>query len=245
MLSLVVIAQDEVDRIQACLESVPFADEHLVIDSGSTDGTQELARSLGARVVETDWPGHVAQKNRGLAWAANPWVLSLDADERLSVEAQAAARAALAAPGDAVGFSFPRCSTWQGKPMRHGRWYPDRKVRLVRRERARWGGVDPHDTLQVEGTVRRLTGDIEHQPYRSLAEHLSTIDRYTAIHASSLHAAGVRARRIDVVLRPPLHFVDSAILRGGVLDGWRGVAVASLGARHAYLKWSRLRRLSR
>jgi glycosyltransferase involved in cell wall biosynthesis len=244
VLSLVVISQDERDRIEACLASVPFADEVLVIDSGSSDGTPELARSLGARVVETDWPGHVAQKNRGLDWATHDWVLSLDADERLSEQAQRSVRAALADPGGAAGFSLPRCSTWQGRPMRHGRWYPDRKVRLVRRSLARWAGVDPHDTLHVDGEVVRLAGDIEHDPYRSLDEHLRTIDRYTAIHARSLHDAGVRARRIDVWLRPPLHFVDAMVVRAGLLDGWRGVAVASLGARHTFLKWSRLRRMS-
>ena len=93
--------------------------------------------------------------------------------------------------------------------------------------------------------MQRLAGDIEHDPYRSFAEHLRTIDTYTQVHARSLHAAGVRARRIDIWLRPPLHFVDSAVVRGGVLDGWRGIAVASLGARHTWLKWSRLRRMSR
>lgn len=240
MLSLVVITKDEADRIEACLASVPMATERVVVDSGSTDGTPEIARRCGARVVETDWPGHVAQKNRALALATQPWVLSLDADERLSEEAVVAVQQAMARPGDAVGFSFPRLSTWLGTPIRHGRWYPDRKLRLVARGRGRWVGLDPHDRLEVDGPVRRLQGDILHTPYRDLSEHLRTIDAYTAIHAERLAASGVRARWHDVAVRPPLHFVDAYLLRRGFLDGVPGLAVASLGATHTLLKWTRL-----
>jgi glycosyltransferase involved in cell wall biosynthesis len=240
LLSLVVIALDEADRIADCLGSVPFAAERLVLDCGSTDGTQEVARACGATVLHTDWPGHVAQKNRALAAASQPWVLSLDADERLTAAAQQALREALAAPGDATGFAFARCSTWLGTPLRHGRWYPDRKVRVVRRGHGRWVGDDPHDHLQVDGPVRRLRGDIAHRPYRDLSEHLATIDRYTRVHAGSLHARGVRARWWDVAVRPPLHFVDAFLLRRGFLDGTAGFAVAGLGATHVLLKWTRL-----
>ena len=244
MLTLAVITLNEVDRLEACLRSVPFADEILVLDSGSTDGTLELARDLGARVVSTDWPGHVAQKNRALEMAAGDWVLSLDADERLSERAAQAVQRALAAPGDRAGFGFHRCSRWQGRFIRHGRWYPDRKLRLVRRGQGRWGGDDPHDTLQIDGPVTWLDADILHDPYRSYADHLGTIARYTSISARSLHGRGVRARWIDLLFRPPLHFVDALLLRVGFLDGWRGVALAGLGAWYVWLKWSKLREMS-
>ena len=237
MLSLVVITKNEADRIEACLRSVPFATERLVLDCGSTDGTPEVAERAGARVVRTDWPGHVAQKNRGLDLAAGPWVLSLDADERLSADAGRELEAALAAPGDAVGFSFPRLSTWLGRPIRHGKWYPDRKLRCVLRGRARWSGDDPHDRLVAEGPVKPLRGDILHAPYRDLGEHLDTIARYARISARSMAERGVRARRRDVVLRPPLHFVDAYLLRRGFLDGTPGFALASLGASHVLAKW--------
>ncbi len=243
MLSLVVITRNEADRIGACLDSAPLATERLVLDCGSTDDTVAIARARGARVIETDWPGHVRQKNRGLAAARCPWILSLDADERLSTEAAASLAAALAAPGDAAGFSFARCSTWQGRPIRHGRWYPDRKVRVVRAGAGAWVGDDPHDRLAVSGRVVRLAGDVLHDPYRSLREHLDTIDRYTRLHAASLHARGVRARWWDVAARPPLHFVDALLLRRGFLDGGRGLALAGLGASHTLLKWGRLWRL--
>lgn len=240
MLSLVVVAKDEADSIAACLSSVPFADEIVVLDSGSSDDTPGIAERAGARVIRTDWPGHVAQKNRALDLACGDWVISLDADEALSPEAASDLEAALRDPGDAVGFSFPRCSSWLGRPIRHGRWYPDRKVRVVRAGSGRWVGDDPHDRLEVDGPVRRLAGDIVHHPYRDLREHIETIDRYTRVHAASLRARGVRARALDVALRPPLHFVDSYLWRLGFLDGAPGLAVASLGAVHVALKWGRL-----
>lgn len=240
MLSLVVIARDEADRIEACLASVPFAAERIVLDSGSTDGTPEIAERAGAIVVRTDWPGHVAQKNRALAAATQPWILSLDADERLSPEAADELQRALRAPGEAIGFSFPRLSTWLGTPLRHGRWYPDRKLRVARAGRARWVGDDPHDRLEADGPVTALAGDIVHVPYRDLSEHLRTIDRYSRIHADAMRRRGQRARWWDVVARPPLHFVNAFLLRRGFLDGVPGFAVAALGSTHTMCKWLRL-----
>ncbi len=245
MLSLVVIAQDEEDRIERCLRSVPFATERIVLDSGSSDRTCERAAAIGAKVVSTDWPGHVAQKNRALALSSQPWVLSLDADEWLSPEAATAVASVLASGPTADGYRFARCSEWLGKPIRHGRWYPDRKVRLVKRGLASWVGDDPHDQLVVRGVVRDLPGDIGHVPYRDFAEHWSTIDRYTQTHAASLHARGVRSHLWDVALRPPLHFLDAYLLRRGFLDGASGLALAGLGSAHVWKKWSRLRGLRR
>ena len=245
MLSLVVITNNEEDRLSACLASVPFADEIWVRDSGSTDDTVQVARRAGAHVVQTDWPGHVAQKNRVLALATQPWVLSLDADERLSAAAGASLVGAMAAPGDAIGFRFPRLSSWLGMPIRHGRWYPDRKLRVVRRGEGTWMGDDPHDQLVCSGPTTLLEGDLLHEPYRDLAEHFSTIDRYTAISARTLYARGRRAHLWDVGLRGPLHFVDAYLLRRGFLDGGAGLAVAGLGAVYSSLKWSRLWRLQR
>lgn len=240
MLSLAIIAKNEADRIAACIASVRAAGEVVVLDSGSTDATVEVAIAAGARVLQTDWPGHVAQKNRALAEVRGDWVLSLDADERLSPEAADEIAQLTGAPGGAVAASFPRCSHWLGRPIRHGRWYPDRKVRLVRRGAGRWEGDDPHDQLAADGPIRRLRGEILHFPYRDFGEHLSTIDRYGAISAASLARRGVSARWWDVALRPPAHFLDAWVLRRGFLDGLPGFVIAGLGASHVLAKWGRL-----
>jgi glycosyltransferase involved in cell wall biosynthesis len=244
VLSVVVIARDEADRIGRCLRSAPRgAEKVVVVDASTTDATAAVAEREGARVVLAPWPGHVAQKNRALAAARGAWVLSLDADEWLTPAACADVERAIAAPGSAAGFSLPRLNVWLGRPLRHGRWYPDRRVRLVRAGRARWVGDDPHDRLEVDGPVGRLGGDIGHEPYRTFWEHLSTIDRYSGIHARSLHARGVRARAWDPASHATLHLVDALLRRAAWRDGLDGLVVASLGAAYAGLKWHRLRRL--
>jgi glycosyltransferase involved in cell wall biosynthesis len=232
MLSAVIIARDEADRIEAAIRSVAFADEVLVLDSGSLDGTVERARAAGARVIGTDWPGFVAQKNRGLAEARHDWVLSLDADETLDAVARQAILEALAHPGGCVGFAIRRENTWLGHRLRHGHWRPRPHLRLVRRGHARWGGEDPHDRLIADGPCRLLRGAIRHDPYRNLGEHLRTIDRYSALQAR-------RGSALDVLGRPLWHFFSGWVLRGGVLDGVPGLVVTGLGALHVGLKWSR------
>lgn len=233
MLSAVIISRDEGDRIEDAIRSVAFADECVVLDSGSRDDTVARARALGARVIETDWPGHVAQKNRALAEARGDWIVALDADERVTPSLREAILAALVAP-DADGYRVARRNHWLGHRLAHGAWYPDRRVRVAKRANARWGGEDPHDLLLVDGVVRDLPGDLDHHPYRSLAEHLATIDRYSAIAAR-------RGSWLDILGRPPWHFFSGYVLRRGFLDGVPGLVVASLGAVHTLLKWSRLR----
>lgn len=246
ILSLVVIAKNEEDRIARCLSSVPWATERLVVlDAATTDGTARVARRLGAHVVPTQWRGHVGQKNFALDCATQPWVLSLDADEWLTPTARHALRDALQAPQPADGFAFARASEWLGAVMRHGHWYPDRKVRVCRRGRGRWRGDNPHDQLVVEGRVRNLPGDIGHVPYRHIWEHLGTIDRYTTTAAHALQSRGVRAAWFSSALHASLHFVDAMTRRVAWRDGWRGFAVAGLGALYSGLKWQRLRALQR
>jgi len=243
MLTLVVIALNESDRIGRCLSSVPLAAHKLVLDSGSTDSTVAVARSAGAEVLCTDWPGFVAQKNRALDRVRTPWVLSLDADEWLTEDAVGEIERVLRGDGPEVGWSFPRANRWLGRTPRHGSWYPDRKLRLIRTGAGRWVGDDPHDRLEVSGPVGRLQGDIGHEPYRGFRDHLRTIDRYTRIHAGALADRGVVARRRDPALHALAHFGRSYLLQQGFRDGPTGLALAALGAAHSGLKWHRLRAL--
>jgi glycosyltransferase involved in cell wall biosynthesis len=239
-LSVTIIARDEADRIAAAIRSVSFADEVLVLDSGSTDDTVAVAESLGARVIVTDWPGYVAQKNRAASEAQHDWVLSIDADERVTPELRQAIAAALGDVGDVAGFEIARLGFWEGEPMRHGTWWPARQVRLFDRRHARFEGRDPHDRVVVDGRTRRLEGALHHLPYRDLSEHLATIERYTALFVAGCLSEGRRAHWWDIAFRPPLHLFKAIVLKAGFLDGVRGLCVAGLGTAHVLLKWGRL-----
>lgn len=246
-LSACIVAMDEEDRLPACLASLDFCDEIVVVDSHSKDRTRELAAAHGARVIERDWPGHVLQKEFAIRAARHDWVLCLDADERVSPELREELRALKASGFLAhTGWRMPRLSSYLGRWMRHGAWYPDWQLRLFDRRRARWGGRDPHDHVEVaEGSVGTLSGRILHHPYRSFAEHLRTIDKYTTIMAEGMHARGERARARDLVLRPTARFVRSYFVKLGFLEGWRGLVQAYLAAHYGRLKYAKLMVLER
>ncbi len=241
-LSVCIVAMDEEDRLGDCLRSVDFADEWIVVDSHSSDGTRELAASMGARVIERDWPGHVEQKNFALDQAEHEWVLCLDADERVSPELRESILAALASP-TSDGFEICRRTWYLGRWIRHGGWYPDRNLRLFRRGKGRWGGTNPHDHMYVQGTVARLSGDLLHYSYRSLSDHLRIIDSYTSIAAREKHARGKRASVIDLTLRPLWKLLRMYVLKAGFLDGVAGVVVAVMGSYYVFLKYAKLREM--
>ena len=240
-LSACVITLDEADRIGDCLASLAFCDELVVVDSHSKDRTREIAAEHGAVVIERDWPGHVAQKEFAVRAAAHDWVLCVDADERLSPELAAEIQALREAgfPGHA-GWRFPRLSNYLGTWVRHGTWYPDLQLRLFDRRRGRWGGRDPHDRVELEGEPGRLRGDLVHHPYRSFAEHLATIDRYTTIMAEGLHARGRRATWVDLAFRPLVRFLRFYVVKRGFLLGWRGLLLASLAAHYVRRKYAKV-----
>ncbi len=245
-LSACIVAMDEEDRIGDCLASLDFCDETLVVDSHSKDRTREIAEQAGARVIERDWPGHVAQKEFAVRAAAHDWVLCVDADERISPRLRDEILALRDAgfPGRA-GWRFPRLSHHLGIWVRHGTWYPDLQLRLFDRRRGHWGGHDPHDRVELEGEPGRLEGELLHHPYRSLSEHLGTIDRYTTIMAEGLQARGRRARVSDLVLRPFGRFLVFYVVKGGFRMGWRGLLLAALAAHYVRLKYAKLLMLQR
>jgi len=237
---------NEADRIADCIRSVSWCDEVLVVDSHSQDRTREIAAELGARVIERDWPGHVAQKEFTIRQASHDWVFCIDCDERVSpkLREEIAKVRALGFP-DRAGWRFPRCTNYLGRWIRHGNWYPDRQLRLFDRRRGKWGGNNPHDRVELQGAPGELTGDLQHLPYRSLSEHLKTIDNYTTIMAEGLRARGRRAGVSDLWIRPAARFVNSYFLRLGLLEGWRGFLIACLSAHYVRLKWTKLLILQR
>ncbi len=245
-LAACVIAMDEEDRLVACLESLAFCDEIVVVDSHSTDRTREVAAEHGARVIERDWPGFGAQKAFAVASAGCDWVLCLDADERVSDELRREIEALRAAgfPGHAA-WRMPRCSRYLGRWIRHGTWYPDLQLRLFDRRRGAWAERAVHEEVEVQGSVGRLSGDLLHEPYRNLSEHLATIDRYTTLAAKAAHERGRRARIANLLVNPAWRFWRFYLLRAGFLEGWRGLVLAFLAAHYVRLKYAKLMALNR
>jgi glycosyltransferase involved in cell wall biosynthesis len=245
-LSGVVITFNEADRIEACLASLAFCDDLVVLDSGSTDGTQALATAAGARVFEHPFDSFGPQKNRAVEHALCDWVLCIDADERVGdgLAAEVIALRDAGFPGHA-GWRFPRLSRYLGAWVRHGSWYPDRQLTLYDRRRGPWGGTAPHERVMLEGRAGRLAGDLLHAPYRTFDEHLRAIDRYTTTMAAGLHARGRRASALDLVTRPAVRFLKFYVWKRGFLHGWRGLLLAYLAAHYVRLKYAKLLVLQR
>jgi glycosyltransferase involved in cell wall biosynthesis len=244
-LTVTVITLNEADRIEACLESVAWADEIIVVDSGSTDGTPDLARNRRARVIVRDWPGYAAQKNFAAGEAAHNWILSLDADERVTSHLGEEIRKTLATDPMPAGFRMPRVTWHLGRWIRTTDWYPDFQLRLYDRRRARWTERRVHESVSADGPVGQLKHDLEHYAYRDLAHHHRTMERYTMLAAEEMRAAGRRADAFDLVVHPFAAFLRNYVLRVGVLDGLPGFTVSIMNAYYVFLKFARLRELGR
>lgn len=243
-LSVVVITLNEERRITACLAAVAWADEIVVVDSGSSDATAAIARRQGARVITRPFTTYAEQKNAALAAATCDWILSLDADERVTPELSGEIRAAIAAPGDAAGFAMLRREHMLGQWIDHGSWGPEYKLRLVRRGCGRWQGT-VHETLHVDGPTRRLHSILLHETNDSISDIVRKTDRYTTLEAHGAHAAGARPSLWRMVLYPPALFIYSFIVRGGWRDGRAGFVLAALAAYYTFLKRAKLWELSR
>jgi glycosyltransferase involved in cell wall biosynthesis len=245
LLSGCVICHQEADRIADCVRSLSFCDEVVVVDSGSTDGTREVAESLGARVlVNAPFPGHRQQKQHAVDAARHDWVVCLDADERVTPELRARLVELAASGLTGAAYEMPRKNHYLGRVVRRGLFWPDRKVRLFDRRRARWGGTNPHDRVEVDAglPVTALEEPIEHLSYRDLAHHLRTIDSFTRIAAEALWLEGRRTNPFDLLVRPVAVFTKSLVIKRGFLDGWRGLVIAALAAWYDWLKYWRLLR---
>jgi glycosyltransferase involved in cell wall biosynthesis len=237
-LSACVITFNEADRIEACLRSLSFCDEIVVVDSHSGDATRALAGAGGARVIERDWPGYRSQKQFAIEAARYDWVLCLDADERVS-DALRSEILALRARGfsGAAGWSIPRITDYFGRFLRHGNAYPDRLVRLFDRRRGGWSGYEIHENTRIRGPVGRLHGHLEHYSYRSLADHQNRMQRYADLMAQAMYEHGRRCGLLPVLLNPQWRFVRGYLLRLGWLDGWRGLVFALIEANYVRRKY--------
>ena len=241
-LSVTVITKNEAANITAALESVRWADEIVVVDSESTDETVALAQTLTDRVVVRPWAGYVAQKNFAASLASHDWVLSLDADERVTPALAQEIQATLASPAHQA-YRMPRVTWHLGRWIRTTDWYPDDQLRLYDRRHARWTGQYVHEAVSVDGSVGRLRGEIEHFAYRDISEHLETIDRYTTYAARQMKESGRHAGLLQIAGHPPLAFLRNYIARGGIRDGVPGLIISSLNAYYVFLKFAKLREL--
>jgi len=241
-LSVAIVCKNNESTIARTLESVrPLAARIVAVDSGSTDNTLPLLEAAGATIIRSDWLGHIKTKQKALDACQTDWVLSLDSDESPEPELIAAIRAALADPRDAAAFAVNRRTYYQGRPLRHA-WQPEWRVRLVRRGRASWTGLDPHDVLApLPGSiVVRLAGHLRHDSFSSFSEHMRKQWQHATTMAHSLHASGVRGSRLSLLVSPPGAFVKQLILKRGFLDGRPGWLAAASTAMAAMVKHATL-----
>ena len=240
-ISVTIITKNEEVAIGRCLESAAWADEVIVLDSGSTDRTVKIAREMGANVVvKEDWPGFGPQKNRALELATGDWILSLDADEWLTLEASDEIRSAVAdnAPFDA--YRLPRSSSFCGRFMRHSGWWPDYVVRLFRSGTARFSDDIVHERTLVDGAVGTLRNPLMHETYVDLEDMQKKFNRYSSLGAQTLHARGARGGLVKALLHGLGAFLRTYVLRRGFLDGREGFMLAIANAEVAYYKYVKL-----
>jgi glycosyltransferase involved in cell wall biosynthesis len=240
-ISATIVTLNEERNLPRALESLTCVDEIVVVDSGSTDRTVEIARTYGARLIQQEWLGYAGQKNFAAAAAANNWILAIDADEALSELLQAEIMALRETNPDVPGFRFPRRAQYLGGWIKHSGWYPDAKVRLYDRRRGRWTGDYVHESVRVDGAPGDLTGDLHHFTCASLEEHRRTMERYTTLAAQELRAQGKRSSAARLLLSPSATFLKTYVLQQGYRDGYRGYLIAKMAAKYVYLKHRKTR----
>lgn len=241
VVSAFVITYNEQDMLPACLESMKWADEIVVVDSHSEDATVEVARRYTDRVIEHEFESYTAQTRFAFEQTTGEWVVWLDADERLSDEARDELRAELAGTPDCQGFAFPRRTYFMDRWITHSGWYPQHKTRACRRSAGRIVGSAPHPEMQVDGRVKRLNGDILHHSYpRGVVEMARRSSRFARMGAEEQYARGQRFRAWRLLARPPLEFLKKYVLQRGFLDGLPGLVIAVGSAHGRFVREARL-----
>jgi glycosyltransferase involved in cell wall biosynthesis len=243
-ISATIITLNEERNIARAIESLRCVDEILVVDSGSTDRTVEIASKLGARVLESGWPGYANQKNFAAAQSAHDWILSLDADESLSEALEAEIWHLKKSGASCDAYTMPRLAQYLGRWIRHSGWYPDRKVRLYDRRKSNWEGAYVHESVKVDGKIGHLQSNLLHFTCDSLSEHLRTMDRYTTLAAEQLLSQGEKVSWSRLILEPPWTFFRTYFLKLGFMDGVEGLAIANMAALYNFLKYAKARFMS-
>jgi len=246
-ISFGIITLNEEENLRRCLSScVEFADEIVVIDSGTTDGKEKIARDFNVRWERQNWRGYVAQKNLVIARASHEWIFSIDADEELSLELKEEIRALKknAIENSVAGFSVPRCVFYEGRWIRHGDWYPDRVVRLFRKSKSRYAGGKVHERLEVTGAVKSLSGDLLHYSFRDAADHWARCEKYATLWAEERFESGKRVSPISPYSHAAFRWLRGYILRRGFLDGAQGRRIAKICAAEVFYKYQLLRKMN-
>lgn len=239
-LSVTVITHNEGSSIGAALESVSWADEIIVVDSHSSDETAAIARQFTPHVEVRDWAGYGPQKNYAAGRASNDWILSIDADERITPALADEIKALMLAGPAAQGYRLSRVTHYLGRWIRSTDWYPDFHLRLYDRRAARWSERKVHESVEAQGRVEKLSGEMLHYPYRDVSEHLTKIDRYTTLTAEQWASEGRRATPLQAFVYPRLAFFRNYILRRGFRDGQTGLLVSLLNSYYVFLKYAKL-----
>jgi glycosyltransferase involved in cell wall biosynthesis len=239
-----IITFNEERNIARSIESLRCCDEILIVDSGSTDRTTELAEKLGARVIEANWRGYAGQKNWAADQASHDWVLSLDADEALSEALEAEIWSLKKSGPRHDGYTMPRLARYMGRWILHSGWYPDRKLRLYDRRQAKWVGDFVHESVAVHGRVGHLQSNLLHFTCESLAEHIKTMERYTTLAAQEIAGRRIKVPLYRVLCSPPWAFLKSYFLNRGFLDGPEGLTISYMAAFYTFLKYTKARNMS-
>jgi glycosyltransferase involved in cell wall biosynthesis len=243
-ISAAIITFNEERNVARVIESLRCCDEILVLDSGSNDRTVEVATKLGARVEEASWHGYAAQKNIAAELASHDWILSLDADESLSEALEAEIWQIKKSGPQFDGYTMPRLAQYLGRWILHSGWYPDRKVRLFDRKKAKWVGEFVHESVKVEGRVGHLKSNLLHFTCNSLSEHVRSMDSYTTLAAQEMVSRGEEASLGHLLVDPAWTFFRTYFVKLGFLDGAEGLAIAYMGAFYNFLKYSKARHMS-
>ena len=243
-ISATIITFNEERNIARAIESLRCCDEILILDSGSNDRTVEIAKKLGARVVEASWSGYAAQKNIAAELASNDWILSLDADESLSEALEAEIWRIKKSGPEFEGYTVPRLAQYLGRWILHSGWHPDRKVRLFDRHKAQWVGTFVHESVKVNGSVGHLRSNLLHFTCNSLSEHLRSMDGYTTLAAQEIVARGKQVSFRRLLLDPPWTFFRTYVLKLGFLDGTEGLILAYMAGFYNFVKYSKARHMS-